>query len=306
MNETDARRLLELSRDALWTFPSSSGKPVLGDEPWLEPLAAEQSHLPDAVSALDEDAAIELAANAWRLWMISRDVDGGRAFLGDVLGRRAGRAPHRSRALYGDGLFAFWQGAIDDSRTRNEEALASAAEDAEALALANLGLSRAALSSGDAETARAFAVQARKHARTGSDALGQAPLHLHAQSVRMLGEYDEAAELFRESLELNRRIGDAGMIGVELHNLGHVELHRGDVDEAERLFAELAERGAADDPYSVALAQLNDAAVALARGERERAEGLLARIDAGLDRSGVELAPDDGFELEWLRRRLTA
>jgi hypothetical protein len=122
----------------------------------------------------------------------------------------------------------------------------------------------------------------------------------------MLGDYDGAATLFRESLELNRRIGDPGMIEVELNNLGHVELHRGDVDEAERLFAELAERGIGDDPYSVALAQLNDAAVALARGDRERAEELLARIDAGLDRSGVELAPDDRFELEWLRRRLTA
>jgi tetratricopeptide (TPR) repeat protein len=306
MNETDARRLLKLSREARWTFPSSSGKPVLGDEPWLEPLAAEQRHLAEAARALDEDEAIELAANVWRLWMFSRDVDGGHAFLGDVLRRRAGRAPHRSRALYGDGLFAFWQGAIDDSHARNEEALASAADDAEALALGNLGLSRAALASGDAETARAFAVQAREHARAGSDALGQAPLHLHAQSVRTLGDYDGAAKLFRESLELNRRIGDPGMIGVELHNLGHVELHRGDVDEAERLFAELAERGAADDPYSLALAQLNDAAVALARGDRGRAEELLARIDAGLDQSGTELAPDDRFEVESLRRRLTA
>lgn len=303
MNSDEAQRLLELSREARWTFPSSTGKPVRGDEPWLAPLAAEQRALAEAARVLADDEAVELAANVWRLWMVSRDIDGGRAFLGEVLGRDGGAPRARSLALYGDGLFAFWQGAIDDSRARNEEARALA-DDPEALALANLGLSRASLSAGDAESARAFALEASNQARGGGEALGQAPLHLHAQSVRMLGDYDEAARLFRESLDLNRRIDDPGMIGVELHNLAHVELHRGDLAEAEGLFAELAAHDAGEDPYSGALGRLNEAALAFARGDREEARALLAQLDRELDESGVELAPDDEFERGWLRGRV--
>jgi tetratricopeptide (TPR) repeat protein len=308
MKETDARRLLELSRAARWTFPSSSGTPVLGDEPWLAPLLAEQKQLPAAARALDPAAATELGAGAWRLWMISRDLEGGRAFVGAALAREGGTPRDRALALYGDGLFAFWQDGVAESGAQSEAALeaATAAGDQEALALANLGLSRSALAAGNAAAARDFAAFAREHARQISEPLGQAPLHLYAQSIRALGDYEDAAPRFRESLELNRRIGDPGMIAVELHNLGHVELHRGNVDQAEALFAELADRGGGDDAYSLALARLNEAALAAARGNRGRAAEQLEEIDRVLDESGTELAPDDGYELDWLRQRLTS
>jgi hypothetical protein len=38
--------------------------------------------------------------------------------------------------------------------------------------------------------------------------MSQAPLHLHSQALRSLGDDDEAAKLFSQSIELNRRIGD--------------------------------------------------------------------------------------------------
>jgi hypothetical protein len=74
--------------------------------------------------------------------------------------------------------------------------------------------------------------------------------------------------------------------------------------EAERLFAELGERGYGDDPYGLALERLNQAGVASARGDRERADALLAEIDAGLNETRTKLAPDDQFELDWLRDQL--
>ena len=33
----------------------------------------------------NEEGAIEIAANAWRLWIMARDLDGGRVFLASVL-----------------------------------------------------------------------------------------------------------------------------------------------------------------------------------------------------------------------------
>jgi len=301
MTARDAERLLELSRQARWAFPSSMGNPLLPGqeaEEWVARLVSERESLLDAARMLDDDSALELAARAWRVWMVPRDLAGGRAFLRAVLDGGAGR-PSRERALalYGDGLLAFWQGAHEESRHRNEAALAAAraADDPEALALACLGLSRVVLADGDHERARSLAIEAREHARPLAPAMDQAPLHLHAQATRLAGDYDEAAALFEESLALNRRIGDPGMVAVELHNLGHVELHRGNVDAAERYFDEL---GPAGDPYGAAMTRLSEAALAVARGDGDRARPLLDGIE-------IELAPDDQFELDWLRARLS-
>jgi tetratricopeptide (TPR) repeat protein len=310
---SDPDRLLELAREVHWTFPSSAGNPVrrADRDERVERLVAEQDTLAEVANRLIEDgrtdAALELAAGAWRVWMLSRDLAAGRAFLAVVLERdHAEPSRELALALYGDGLFAFWQGALGDSRHRNEAALdaARAVGDPEALALAHLGLSRVAFSDGDFERARSLGADARDHARPLSRALSQAPTHAHAQGTRMLGDYDEAAKLFEESLALNRELDDPSMIAVELHNLGHVELHRGNVDAAARYFAEFAELGSADDPYGVALEQLNEAALAFARGDRDEPRRLVARIDAIVADSGTELAPDDRFEVEWLRSRL--
>ncbi len=314
MSRDEAERLLELSREARWTLPSSSGRPVGNEVPDpVERLVAEQEALGEAARVLaeegDGEAAAELAANVWRLWMLSGDAAAGRAFLAAVLDGGDG-APTcaRALALYGDGLLAFRQGALEESRARNEAALAEAGAvgDPEALALANLGLSRVALEHGDYDRARALAFRARELARPLEEAMGQAPLHMHAQATRLAGDYDEAAALFAASLALNRRLGDQGMVGVELHNLGHVELHRGNVDAAERYFAECAQLGSADDPYDAAMRELNAAAVAYGRGDPERARELLARAESILEETGTEAAADDRLELDRLRGRLDA
>jgi tetratricopeptide (TPR) repeat protein len=309
----DAERLLALSRDVSWTFPSSAGKPLDArgrGEQRVEQLFAEQQSVVDAaryfVDAGELDAATELAANTWRLWMVSRDIDGGRRFLATVLDAGSANASRaRALALYGDGLFAFWQGEHEHARERNEAALtaARASGDDEALALAHLGMSRVAVDDGDHERARTHAKQAREHARDLGPAMGQAPLHLHAQAMRQAGDYDQAAALFEQSLELNRRIGDAGMVAVELHNLGHVEIRRGNVDEAERYFAECAEQDAGD-PYGAALTQFNNAAIAYLGGDFDRAGSLFDEARAVLDESGVQLATDDRAEVEWLSEQL--
>jgi tetratricopeptide (TPR) repeat protein len=253
-----------------FAFPSSFGNPGLeGELPDREQLA-------EAVRALPPEEADELAAKAWRLWMVPpRDVEGGRRFLDG----RGG-----SLALYGAGLFALRDGDVAESRRLNERAL-ELSGDGEERALAHLGLSRVALEEGDPEQALEHALQAREAAAPLGETLGQAPLHLHAQALRAAGDLDRAAELFEQSLELNRRIGDAGMVPVEQYNLGFVNLRRGDPAAAEHYLSQVA-----DDPLAAA-------ALAYVRGDLGDAKSLLASVDADLPR-------EDRAELEWLRSRL--
>src|SRR5213594_4649180 len=93
-----------------------------------------------------------------------------------------------------------------------------------------------------------LAVKSREFARSLEPATGQAPLFLHASATRLTGDYDHAAALFEQSLELNRKIQDQGMVAAELQNLGFVEIHRGNVDAAERYFMEGEKIGPASDP----------------------------------------------------------
>jgi hypothetical protein len=138
----------------------------------------------------DEKAAIEIAANAWRLWILARDLDGGRAFLASVLDKGE-KKPSRARslALYGDALFAFRQGKIEESRQRSQAALdtALAVNDREALTLAYLALSRVAFEDRDYAKSASLAVKARQFARDLDPAMGQAPLFLHASAIRLTG-----------------------------------------------------------------------------------------------------------------------
>jgi tetratricopeptide (TPR) repeat protein len=269
-------------------FPTSSGRPFRTPD---TALLDRRGEVAARARELDAEAATELGARAWRLWMAARDISGGREFLAEVLSRPdAPRSRWRALALYGDGLFAYRQGDSDALFARNEEALAVAEENAddEALALAHLGMSRALLGRGEHEQARRHAVLAQEHASRVGEAFGQAPLHMEAQAARVAGNYDDAATLFEQSLELNRSIDDAGMVVAELHNLGWVEIRRNNVGAAERYFAELP-------PDEGHYRRLNDAAVAFRRGDIGRARGLLAEVDAD------QFFADDRAELDWLR-----
>jgi len=239
----------------------------------------------------------------WREFMASGDLAGGRAFLAEVLERYAPATHWRALVLYADGLLAFRQGDMVDSQARNEEALTMARGlgDAEAESYALVGLSRVALRAGDYPEVVRLAQQARSLV---DDPVASAPpLHLQAAGTRLLGDYDGAKALYEESLELARANRNEGVETMELHNLGHVELHRGDLAAAERLFVEWRGRvEASEDPYDLAMRSLNDAALVAAHGEHERAVALLDDAEARLAEAGIVLDPDDASELEHLRR----
>src|SRR5439155_24967097 len=100
MSEEKARHLLELSRALRWEFPSSQGTPIIRGQAasWdVEQATKERESYANAARDLfengNEEGAVEIAANAWRLWIVARDLDGGRAFLASVL-EKGGRNHH--------------------------------------------------------------------------------------------------------------------------------------------------------------------------------------------------------------------
>jgi len=257
-----------------------------------------------------EDMAVEIAANIWRLWIIAKDDNDGRKFLARALDEGS-RKPTKARALalYGDSLLAIRLGRTNESRNRSKEAfeVARLVGDSEALALANLALSRVAWEDEDYEGSLSLAKEARRFAGSLPPEFGQAPLFMEAQSSRMLGDYHKAALLFGESVELNRRIGDKGMVSAELNNLGLMEIHRDNAEAAERLFVE-SERlstSGVKDPYGRGMALLNKAMVAFRRGQLSQARPLLKRAEMTFEESGIKPAKDDKFEIDWLNQELT-
>ncbi|TML94762.1 MAG: tetratricopeptide repeat protein [Actinobacteria bacterium] len=304
MTRDDAERLLALSREAQLMGPEAAS--------WVERLTPEREHLLEAVRFFaaggEDEPAAELAANVWRLWLSTGDVAGGRELLATALDSGEGKASRaRALALYADGLLAFRAGAQSDSRERNEAALEAACEvdDPDASALALVGLSRVAFRDGDYTRVRTLATEALELSRNLDADARVMPLHMLAAGTRLAGDHAQAIELYNESLELNRRLGDAGMVGIELHNIGHVELHRGNIETAERCFAECAEIRNPDNPYDTAMTHLNNAALAFQRDDIEHANEALARTEATLDQAGIVLDPDDAFEVEWLRERVS-
>lgn len=315
MTDEKARRMLELSRLLHWDFPSSQGTPIIKGQAKsqrVEQAAREREAYANAARVLlengDEEGAIEIASNAWRLWIVARDLDGGRAFLSAVLDRDE-KKPSRARslALYGDAILAFKQGKIGESRQRSQAALdaALAVNDREALTLAHLAMSRVAFEDGDYAKSLTLALKSREFARNLDPAMGQAPLFLHAQATRMTGDYDQAAALFEQSLDLNRKINDQGMVRAELQNLGLVEIHRGNVDATERYFAESERLGQANDPYSIAMTHLYRSAIEFVRGNRDESSIQLQRAQSTLKEAGMDAGRDDQFEIDWLQTQLT-
>jgi tetratricopeptide (TPR) repeat protein len=285
---------------------------ALAREGDLAALGAKRDAVADAVRNLaeagDAAAALELIGRAWRIWMVRGEVREGSALTAVALGAPGASSvtPWRARTLYADGLFAFRAGEMDRSRARNEEALqiARASGDLPGECEALTGLARVALREGRYTDVVSLGLQGRELARAAADPEAEAPpLHLQAVGVRMQRRYAEARDLYLESLDLNRRLGNVASIAMEQHNLGWVEIHLGNVDQAEERFHQ-RDPAAGPNAYLEAWSHLNAAAVAAARHDWDGAQVQFDRGTRAIESLGVALDPDDKFELDWLKARL--
>jgi tetratricopeptide (TPR) repeat protein len=279
----------------------------------LEALGAERVAVADAVEAFarsgDAALACELAGSAWRIWFVRGELAEGSAALATALSAPdvESAGVWRVRALYADGIFAFRAGERDRSLARNEEALriARELEDVRGECDALTGLARVALRDARYDDVVALAREARESAReVGDKAAEAAPLHLQAAGVRLQQEYAAARDLYLESLELADALGNEAGVAMEQHNLGWVELHLGNVDEAEARFR-ARDRDAGTDAYGSAWSNLNEAAILIARGDASAAAQRFSAGKQALDELGAALDPDDQFEFDWLSTRLS-
>jgi tetratricopeptide (TPR) repeat protein len=246
------------------------------------------------------------AAEQWRAWFNRGEFDEGAKRVREALDAPGADTPSidRVRVLYGAHLFAFRRG--EPSRHYAQQTLELARElgDVRGESDGLTGLARAALRDGDYEqVARYAAAGVRKAREAGDPAAEGSPLHLQAAGVRLSGDYDRARELYLESVALADRLGDEQRKQMEFHNLGWVELHRGDVEAAAQMFAERDARSGID-AYGDAWQDLNAAALAIGRGDRDQATRLFESGTRKLAELGVALDPDDQSEVDWLTRQL--
>ncbi len=258
----------------------------------------------------DASSALEVFGRAWRIWLTSGELGEGREAAAAALAATGGGDVPiwRARTLYGDGVLAFRSGDSERSRDRNEEALSVArdAGDVRGECEALTGLARLALRDGRYDDVVALAGRGRELAGDAGDREAEAsPLHLLAAGVRLQRRYAAARELYLQSLALNGELGNEAWQTMELDCLGWVELHLGNVDEAEARFRERDGR-LGSDPYANAWSLLTWAAVAAVRGDGNEARRRYDEATKALSQLSNELDPDDQAELDWLGERLTA
>src|SRR5579864_3643916 len=210
--------------------------------------------------------------------------------------------------LYEDSLKAFRFGATDEAARLAEELIktsrASGDLPGEIDGLCMLG--RVALRRGQMHRLAELAGEARALAvHSDEPRLGRMPLHLQAVAARMDGDLRSARNLYRESIDLNRQLGEERMVAAEHRNLAYVELHDGNGAEARRLFAISANMARACgydalEPYLL----LDSAVLTLEMGDAPMAGQLLNETAARFAAAGQIPDPDDAAEEEWVRARL--
>lgn len=278
-------------------------------------LSLEPAELADAVDVFvargDAASALEVAGRTWRVWFRLGLNDAGSAVLVKALTSSGSDIVPiwHARVLYAAGVFAFRAGDQGRSREYNEKALAAATStgDARGECDALTGLARVALRDGRYEDVAALSRHARERARSAEDRAAEAsPLHLEAAGVRLQERYDEARGLYEESLRLSEELADERGVAMELHNLGWVELHLGHVDEAAKHFERRDQSPGGHEAYDRTWTDLNWAAVAALRGDREDASRRLERGRQLLNEQAEKLDPDDQFELDWVTTLVSA
>jgi hypothetical protein len=250
---------------------------------------------------------LDEAAARWREWFDRGEFDTGAARLEEALRADEGEPPSiaRVRVLYGAHLCAFRLGRPSGKYCEEALELARQLGDVRGECEALTGLAREALRAGDYARVAELAGEGVEKARACGDRVAEsAPLHLQAAGTRLAGDYDTARELYLESVALGDELGDERRKQTEFHNLGWVELHRGDVESAAAMFAERDARSGLD-AMGDAWTQLNRAALAVARGYRGEGARLYAAGKRQLDELGAALDPDDQSELDWLTAQLT-
>ncbi len=277
-------------------------------EDWFDRLEARQDEIQSAACWFlrngDARSAVAVAAPLWSFWYARGHLQIGEQLLDELLAALVSSEAvlPRARAAYARGELAFRQGQNDQARGYFQQALRGASDDAawEVRNRAIAGLARVALRDHDFAGVQRFATEARQLARDHSDKnLEWLPLHMQAAAARMLGDRVQARALYEESIALARQLGTTGRVTTELHNMGYLDLHDGNLAGARQRFREaLVLARESRDELTLRYAILDAAVVALADGRLEDASRLLGAAQAQFKAAGAIPDPDDQVEME--------
>jgi len=289
--------------DALIQEIKAAGSQLRGPdaETWATRLDRDQDRIEQALSWLlekDPTVGLEVALALPDYWHLRGMWAEGRNWLERFLAGAKDLTPTlRCRGLSSISGLAFRQGDNETARQRANEALAIARgqSDTPLIVGALTRLARVGLRDNNPRQTIALSREAMALAdAAGNEELSLQPLHCLAEATRMAGDYEGARDLYRRSLDLNRKRGDDLVIGTETSNLAAVELRFGNFDAAVGLWREaLALAHRTENRYLLPYPVAGLGEAAAAQRDWDRAARLLGAASGLFKASGAAIDPAD-------------
>jgi len=243
------------------------------------------------------DDAVRVARSLAPFWTATGRLDEGSEWFSRALGTFGGEGINRGRGCFEAGLLAFWKGDDEVAAAYHREALeiGRGIGDPTVTALALTGLARIALRSSDVPEARTLCREAVAVTQGTTDRRGRSSaIHVLGVAAQMTGDLVEARALMTERMELAREEGNYLGVASEAANLSTVERQLGDLDQADALGREaLGIARQRQDEWMFPYVLNGLAAIALERGELERAATLIGAAEAMMVTQDAAWPPDE-------------
>ena len=289
-----ARSLLDVAEQASAGITGPDAKAVLDRiDAQLPELRAAMDWFLDAGRT---DEALRVANALYRFWLTKQRFEEGATWFARVLASPDGDAGLRGKAHLYAGFMPFWMGDDEQAASHFGRALeiGRQLDDPSLVSQALGGLSRVALRTDVAEGRRLAA-----EALTVSDAAGDEAgrlnaLHLLGVGAQIAGDLVEARDWMTQRLTLVRSMGNEFLVASEACNLSMVERQLGNLDTAEALARETLEIGGRiGDEFTKPFAIAGLAAIAMDRGEFDRAATLVGAAEAIMEAQHMAWPPDE-------------
>ena len=246
---SDAREEVLRRHAAFFRQLASDAEPWLLEAQQLHWLARLERDYPNLRAALgwwlrngDVEAAAQMCASLWRLWVLRSHVAEARQWVGELLAPGVELSQQsRARVLTMVGTLGWRQGDYEEALGRLTEAveLCRACGDDRYLGVALNSLGLVLREQGRYEAADAAFAECLALRRRLGHSWGMAlTLGNLARTAFYRGELDKALAYSHESLGLFQQLGDRWGVAVSTFDTGEYLLAQGDVEQARRLLEE--------------------------------------------------------------------